>query len=126
MKKLRVVIATMMIALGIGAVFVPQPAFAANCSNASDCINQGVSSTGGTGTNKNLSQIIKIIVNVLLFLIGLVSVIMIIIGGFRYVTSNGAPDQAKAARNTIMYAVIGLVIAILAYAIVSFVIARLL
>jgi multisubunit Na+/H+ antiporter MnhB subunit len=47
---------------------------------------------------------------------------MIIIGGIRYTTSNGESSQIKSAKDTIMYAVIGLVVAILAYSIVNFVV----
>ena len=64
------------------------------------------------------------IINILLWAIGIVSVIMLIIGGFRYATSNGDSNQVTAAKNTIMYAVIGLVIAMFAYAIVNFVLAK--
>lgn len=56
------------------------------------------------------------------YIIGAVSVLMIIIGGIRYVTSNGDQSAITSAKNTILYAVIGLIVAILAYAIVSFVI----
>lgn len=114
----------MIVGLGISTTLFPQQTYAANCTSASSCVNQGVTNVGGSGTTKDFNGIVRTITNVLLFLIGLVSVIMIIIGGFRYITSNGAPDQAKAARNTIMYAVIGLILAIAAYAIVRFVIGR--
>lgn len=56
------------------------------------------------------------------YIIGAISVLMIIIGGIRYVTSNGDQNQITSAKNTILYAVIGLVVSIMAYAIVSFVI----
>jgi hypothetical protein cdiviTM7_00647 len=59
---------------------------------------------------------------VLLFLLGAVCVIMIIVGGFRYVTSNGDQSAVKAAKDTILYAVVGLIVAIAAYAIASFVV----
>ena len=49
---------------------------------------------------------------------------MIIIGGFRYVTSQGDQTQMQSAKNTILYAVIGLIVAIAAYAIVSFVVTQ--
>jgi hypothetical protein len=62
------------------------------------------------------------ILTTLTYVIGAISVLMIIIGGIRYVTSNGDQNQITSAKNTILYAVIGLVVAILAYAIVSFVI----
>ena len=62
------------------------------------------------------------VTNVLLFVVGAVSVIMIIIGGLRYVTSGGNSSNVSAAKNTILYAVVGIVIALLAYAVVNFVI----
>jgi hypothetical protein len=62
------------------------------------------------------------ITNVLLFIIGAIAVIMIVIGGMRYVLSGGDSNQITAAKNTILYAIIGIVVAILAYAAVNFVI----
>ena len=66
--------------------------------------------------------IFKTITNVLLFIIGAISVIMLIIGGIRYTTSNGDSGAVTNAKNTILYAVIGIVVALLAYALVNFVI----
>src|SRR4051812_33519583 len=71
------------------------------------------------GTNTTLfgpDSIFTTIVNVLLYLIGAISVIMLIIGGVRYTISAGDSGNVTAAKNTIMYAIIGLVIAFLAYA----------
>ena len=65
------------------------------------------------------------IINVFLFLIGALSVVMIIYGGIRYVTSAGDSGRVTSAKNTIMYAVVGLVVAILAFAIVNFVVGSL-
>ncbi len=64
----------------------------------------------------------RTISNVLLFLIGAISVIMIIIGGIRYTTSNGDPGAVKGAKDTILYSIIGIIVAILGFAIVSFVV----
>lgn len=86
---------------------------------------KGVNQAGGSGNTKTLPEFIKNVVDILLFIIGAVSVIMIIIGGIRYVTSNGDASQTKAAQNTILYAVVGLVVAIMAYAIVEFVVNQL-
>lgn len=77
------------------------------------------------GTDKNsLFGIITNIINLLLVVIGIISVIMIIIGGFRYTTSAGDAGQTKSARDTVVYAVVGLVIAVMAYGIVNFVLGR--
>jgi hypothetical protein len=65
------------------------------------------------------------IVNALLFIIGAVSVIMIIYGGIRYTISGGEAKNVTAAKDTIIYSIVGLVVAILAYAIVNFVITNL-
>lgn len=72
-----------------------------------------------------LGGIFQLIANVMLFLVGAVAVIMLIIGGFRYVTSNGDAGAIKGAKDTIMYAIIGIVVAFLAYAAVNFVVTQL-
>ncbi len=61
--------------------------------------------------------IFSTIVNVLLFIIGAVAVVMLIYGGFRYVMSGGDASAVTAAKNTILYAVVGIIVALLAYAI---------
>lgn len=62
------------------------------------------------------------ITNTILYAVGVISVIMLIWGGLRYVTSGGDSKKVTDAKNTIMYAIIGLIIAILAFAVVNFVI----
>ena len=61
------------------------------------------------------------ILNIFTYIIGAVAVLMMIIGGLRYVTSNGDANQVSSAKNTILYAAIGLVVAAMANAIVNFV-----
>jgi hypothetical protein len=65
------------------------------------------------------------IINTLLYVIGAVSVLMIIYGGIRYTISGGNEKDVLAAKNTIMYAIIGVIVALLAFAIVNFVLTRL-
>ncbi len=72
--------------------------------------------------NKSLSTLMGQATNALIYLVGAVSVIMIIAGGFLYVISSGDPGRQKRARDTILYAVVGVVVAIVSYAIVNFVI----
>jgi hypothetical protein len=66
--------------------------------------------------------VFRTVTNILLFLVGAVSVIMLIIGGIRYVVSGGDQAAVTSAKNTILYAIVGIVIAFLAYAAVNFVI----
>jgi hypothetical protein len=68
------------------------------------------------------SQVVGGVLTVVYWMVGVLSVIFIIIGGFKYVTSGGDPKNTASAKNTILYAVVGVVVAILAFAIVNFVI----
>ncbi len=101
------------------ASFVYQTSAYAN--NAASQIIGGSDKTGQQG-GVTLDQGVETVVNLLLFLIGIIAVIAIIIGGIRYTTSNGDAGQTKAAKDTILNAVIGLIVAIMAYAIVRWVV----
>ena len=124
MKK-NILIAASILALGaVMIALTGVPVEAASCGSAKQCIDQGLTASGASGTPGDLSTILTTVTNILLFLMGAVSVIMIIIGGFRYVTSQGDQTQMQSAKNTILYAVIGVVVSIAAYAIVSFVVTQ--
>lgn len=73
----------------------------------------------------NQGGIISKIIQTLIFVVGAVSVIMIVIGGFRYVMSAGDSSAVNDAKNTVLYAIVGLVVAISAQAILTFVLNRL-
>ena len=77
--------------------------------------------TEATGTSNDLMDMLTIIINVALGVIGFVAVVMIIIGGVQYTTSSGDTAKVTKAKNTILYGVVGLVIALLAFAIVNFI-----
>ncbi|MBQ9180781.1 hypothetical protein IJ135_01650 [Candidatus Saccharibacteria bacterium] len=62
------------------------------------------------------------VTNVILYIVGIIAVIMLIIGGIRYVVSGGDSKKVTDAKNTVLYAIIGLIICFLAFAIVNFVI----
>lgn len=88
-------------------------------------LQDGANSAKGTDQVTNIfgtTGVFNTITNILLFLVGAISVLMIIIGGFRYVVSGGNATSVSAAKNTILYAVIGIIVAILAYAVINFVI----
>ena len=120
--KLAIIIITSVLSVAGLVTAFATPAFAA-CSNPKNCVSSGVDSAGGSAAKTaDPGAIIKSIVNVLLFIIGAVAVIMIIIGGIRYTVSQGDQSQVSSAKNTILYAVIGLLVAIFAYAIVNFVV----
>ena len=96
-----------------------------NPGTSSDPLASGAqcgSSTSNATDLFGVNGIFNQAANVLIFLIGAVSVLVLIYGGFQYVTSTGDKSRVENAKNTILYAIIGIVVAILAYAIVSFVI----
>ena len=78
------------------------------------------------GTGEELTNAVTSIINAVITVLGIVCVIVIIIGGINYMTSSGDAGKVKKAKDTILYGVIGLVICVLAFAIVNFVIAHIL
>lgn len=120
MKKVVLsVIAVAMTVLGLGGVATMSPAAYAAGSYGLDLI--------GSGSNiktSSLDTAITTVINAILGVVGLLAVVMIIIGGINFITSQGDTGKVTKARNTILYGVIGMVIAILAYAIVNFVITK--
>ena len=66
--------------------------------------------------------LISTIINLLLSFVAGIAIIMIIIGGIRYIISNGDQNAVTGAKNTILYAIVGLIVAIFGFAIVNFVI----
>lgn len=93
-------------------------------SSSQGAVQDGVNAAHGEGQPTTLfgdSGVIGTVTNVLLFLAGALAVIMIIFGGLRYVTSGGNASSVTAAKNTIMYALVGLIIAFLAFALVNWI-----
>ena len=103
-----------------GGIFTSPPSQAAIDSGAKTEFKQSIEEVGGPSEN-NLASKIKGVINLLLFLGGTIAVIVIVIAGIRFTTADGDPSKADKARNTVVYAVIGLVVAVTAYALVNFV-----
>ena len=103
-------------------------AVAAGCDITSGGINNGIECATPAESKKQLvgdGGIFQTVVNILLFIVGAISVIMLIVGGIRYVVSGGDQSAVTGAKNTILYAIVGIVVAFLAYAAVNFVITQL-
>ena len=125
MKKIKTIITALAVTLGAGLLLAP-PALAldpfsqACTGKAADsvvCQNRG-------NAEAETQSFIRNILSLLFFVLGVICVIMIIIGGITYATSNGEQNQLTSAKNTVLYAVVGLVVALLAYAIVMFVLTQ--
>lgn len=124
MKIFTKILTAGILTIGLLGVFTPAVS-AANgidiCSNGNEnsvyCKNK---SSGETQVN----GIIKTIVEVLLTAVGAISIIMIVIGGIMFALSSGDAQKAAKARNTVLYAVVGLAVSLFASAIVNFVFNR--
>ncbi len=118
MKRLVSSAAALTVTSVTSAYLAASPASAvAGVQNGADSargMDQPIDLFGAEGTFATIT-------NVLLFIIGAIAVIMIVIGGIRYVVSGGDSSQITAAKNTILYAIVGIIVAILAYAVVNFV-----
>ncbi len=102
------------------------PSSSGACQGVQCSIENGIDAAAGNGLSPNqaanqLNNTISSVINIFSIIIGVIAVIMIIIAGFKYVTSAGSDDKIKSAKNTIVYAVVGLIIVALAQTIVKFV-----
>lgn len=106
--------------LAIVLSFTPMGALALDAGNCPPDLRGTASCPSG-----GLKEVITTISNTILLLVGVVAVLFLILGGFQYVTSGGNPEQVNKAKNTILYAIIGIVAALIAYVAVTFVLENL-
>jgi hypothetical protein len=134
-KKVALSLQALVMVFGLGSASIAAVAISAAPAYAActgDPTTDGIA--GGAECSKTASQnanlfgtggIFNVIANVLIFLVGAIAVIYLIIGGLRYVISGGDSKAVTAAKDTILYAVIGIVVAVISYALVNFVITSL-
>jgi len=120
-KKISMVLASCML-----AIMFLVPAATVGAQDNSQAVCDGLALTGGQcgaddPTKTGVAKTIAVVINLLSLVVGVVAVIMIIIGGFKYIISGGDSNSISSAKNTILYAIIGLVIVALAQVIVKFV-----
>ena len=121
MNKLKMILAGLLIVPTVALSVAP------TTSAADFTLRSGVDNAQGTGVDnvaKDPQDLVKNVVNIFLYAVGVLSVIMLIWGGIRYTTSAGDSNKVTSAKNTVLYAIVGLVVAILAWAIVNMVITR--
>lgn len=115
----------LMIAI-MAPVALPGSMVQAACTQGNASTKAAYEGIGLTGAECNadtkVNNILASIVNILTLVIGAISVIMIIVAGFKYITSGGDSNNVASAKNTLVYAVVGLIIVVLAQAITRFVI----
>ena len=122
-SKVKTAVMALVLAIaGVGAALVPS-----DYAMADNSWKQGMDAAKGEGVPSNLNGtdgIVNKIINGVLYVVGVLAVVMVIIGGVQYTTSGGDQAAVTKAKNTILYGIVGLVIAILAFAIVNFVIGQ--
>lgn len=119
-KILRVVLPIILIAGMVGLALMP--------SVSAMTLQEGAEAARCDGCPRDLfgdTGVFKQVTNTVLYIVGIIAVIMLIIGGIKYVVSGGDSKKVTDAKNTVLYAIIGLIIAFLAFAIVNFVISAL-
>ena len=130
MTRIKRIVTSIAIALGLAvpmavpAVVSAQDIQGNLCSGASLSTETTDCATATADAGTQVDDIITDVINIFSLVVGIVSVIMIIIGGFKYITSGGDSGNVTGAKNTILYAIIGLVIVAFAQLIVQFVLGK--
>ena len=119
MKKITKIITQTFTGLGAFACL-----FSSRLLASATSVQEGANAARADGMPTELigdNGVFSRITNTVLLIVGLISVIMLVYGGLRYILSGGDSKKVTDAKNTILYAIIGLSISMLAYAIVHFV-----
>lgn len=130
-KQLSIAVASVFLALSFGsgmamAVSVEEAA----CQGAGNLELPGTTTGSISGEcdkfeeTEGVNNVIATVINLFSIIVGVIAVIMIVYGGFRYITSGGDTAKVTSSRNTILYAIIGLIIVALAQFIVKFVLEK--
>ncbi len=132
-SKVMQIVAVATLALA-SMLAVPALASAQNSANIPDQVCSGASTlqfgesttcaTDSEETQSKVNNLVTQIINIFSVVVGIVAVLMIVYGGFRYITSGGDSTNVTNAKNTILYAIIGLVIVALAQFIVKFILSK--
>ena len=125
MKRIKLLILSGLMLLTVGAgALVPAVASADSSKTAvCDALGGGDDCTKNGGDGGDITKVVRQVVDLLSIVVGMVAVIMIIVAGFRFVSSGGDSNKVSGARNTILYAIVGLIVVALAQFIVHFVMA---
>jgi ABC-type Fe3+ transport system permease subunit len=125
MKKLTYQLKIILLTLVTIFSFTALPAVTFACGDGSgsskDQVLSGIGESGSACDSSGVSTVISAVVNILSYIVGIVSVVMIIVGGIKFTTSGGDSNAVSSAKNTVLYAFIGLIIAALAQVLVHFV-----
>ncbi len=131
MNKIRLLLATILSFASLGLAAAPVMAF--SCSDGNLTAQQALQcgANGGTATTdtsqqatNTLQETLKTILEIFSIAVGVIAVIMVILSGFRYITSGGSQEKVTSAKNSLLYAIIGLIIVALAQVLVRFTLSK--
>lgn len=103
------------------SVYAEEPASTGTSIMDKACEGEGSSGVLCQNKDNTVDSVISTVINTLLFIVGILSVVMIIVGGLRYTASAGNANAVTGAKNTITYAVVGLVVSMVAFVVVNWV-----
>jgi len=121
MKRLKIAVATFAVALFGAVALVPVASVSAIDPLKEVCNSENADTAVCSNREDNVGDLLGTIINTMLFLVGAISVVMVIFGGIQYTISTGDSGRVSKAKNTITYAIVGLIVSFLAYAIVNWV-----
>ncbi|HSX05972.1 MAG TPA: pilin [Candidatus Saccharimonadales bacterium] len=125
MKRIGIILTTLLLGLGIGGLLAPMSVAAATPkSTVCTALGSNADCSQQPSNGISIDHVITVIINLLSVVVAIASVIMIIVAGFKYVTSRGESSAIASAKNTMIYAIVGLVIVALAQVIVQFVLGK--
>ncbi len=130
MRKLSALIASLVVTFSMlfaPALVYAQPDIQSGlCTGANLEFTENPQPGGCSGSNgtDTINRVVHTIINLLSAVVGIVAVIMIIVGGLRYITSGGNDTSVTSAKNTILYAIIGLIIVAFAQILVRFTLSK--
>ncbi len=135
-QKIKLSIASIISVVTVALLGLAVPVALAQGADIGNSTCQGVSNLnlsenikpggcGGLNTSANtVNNALHTGINIFSIIVGIIAVIMIVLAGFKYITSGGSDDKVKSAKNTIVYAVVGLIIVALAQFIVKFILTK--
>ncbi len=129
MKRLltHLAIASMFVLPTLAPVAVHADCLDGSSGGIGECLNSGAERTDPNADpdpSQKVNDMIRLVINIFSLVVGVIAVIMIIIGGLKYITSGGDSGNITGAKNTILYAIIGLIVVALAQIIVRFVLTK--
>lgn len=125
-KKIILIFASLVM---LFSVLIPlQPAYAAcpgkNDNSSKDQVLKGLDNTGSNCSSTGVSDFLATAVKILSYIAGIAAIIMILVAGFKYITSSGDSAKVTSAKNTLIYALIGVAVAVLAQFLVNIVLSE--